>query len=376
MKKKVLFDISVLGYGFVDERARTGVYRVCEESLKTLLSDDNIIVYPYASQGNVEPCINYLAQNFPGMQNNFVRIKQRKTLSLLRRTIRKKYDYCFSPYFEIPKEFRMNIWAKKVLIIYDLIQVKFPEWVRPEDTKCYQKLLNSIKNNTTTLCISDYTKKDFLEYKPNVHDVRVVPLGCDNRYNMHLDKKKIEQVREKYNIPHKKYFFSISSMNPRKNFRHIVKCFIDFIDKYNMDDVALVLSGPVGWGDLFQGIDFEKYKDKIIFTGFAAEEDLPYLYAGAIASAYMSSYEGFGLPPLESLACGTPVIASNCTSIPEVVGDAGILLDPKDENALTETYHQLATDDKIKKNLLKKAKPVLEKYTWNNFSQEVLKVFK
>ena len=374
---KILFDISVLGTGFRDEHNKIGVYRVCEETLRVLLQEKDFVVYPYTSQRNIDDCLAYLNENYPFLLDNFVRVKKNKIISIIKNIFIKKYDYCFSPYFAIPKEFRINIWLKKVLIIHDLIQVKFPEWVHPEDTKLYQKLLSTISNDTTILCVSNCTKNDFIKYKPYVRDIRILPLGYDNRYyNSQLSTDKLKKVLEKYNIFNKKYFFSISSMNPRKNFSHIVKSYIKFIEKYNIDNILLVLSGPVGWGDLWKGIDLNKYKDKIIFTGFVPEDDLPYLYAGAIASIYMSLYEGFGLPPLESLACGTPVIVSNCGSIPEVVGDAGILLPPSDEILLIETYYNFLINKEIRKNILQLARPVLEKYTWNNFRKEILKVFK
>lgn len=375
-KIKILYDVSVLGCGFCHEEARTGVYRVCQETLKTLNSWSDAIIFPYASMKNDGECLNYLNAEYPQLTANFVRLKKRRFFSKIRRIFSRKYDYCLSPYFDFPSEFRRNLFLKRIVILYDLIQVKFPQWVRPVDVDVYTRFLKNFKNDTTTLCISECTKKDFLEFKPKVKNISVIPLGRDERYNPESNPEKQKEILKKYGIPTKKYFFSISSMNPRKNFYQTVKGFIGFIEKYKINDVSLVLSGPTGWGDLFKDIDMEKYKDRIILTGFAAEEDLPFLYKGAVASVYLSLYEGFGLPPLESLACGTPVIASNTSSIPEIVSDAGLLIDPYDTDALVEAFYRLLTDEECRKTLLKNSEKVLHKYTWDNFSAALLKEFK
>ena len=188
--------------------------------------------------------------------------------------------------------------------------------------------------------------------------------------------EKCKQILEKYNLK-TPYFFSISSLNPRKNFRHTIKCFIDFIEKNNLTDVSLVLAGPDGWGELFDGINLEKHKKQIIFTGFVDEEDLPYLYKNAIASIYLSLYEGFGLPPLESIKTGTPVIASNVSSIPEVVPAecGGLLINPKDENALICMLQKLYFDENFRQEISIKGVEYAKTYTWEKFAQVLKKEF-
>jgi len=374
-KKKVLFDISVLGSGYIHIENRTGVYRVAENALKALLEEMEFDIYFTAFAYNDIECIEYLKEYFPSLEHKFVRAKRKFKIHHI---FRKDYDICFTPYAKIPSSYRYNIWCKNIIIIHDLIQVLRPEWVQEECQREYRKLLKSLTSKTIVLCNSEYTKKDLLEYKTKVNpkNVSTIPLGVDDIYHTNYTEEDVQNIKKKYGIESKKYFFSISSMNPRKNFKHTVLGFIDFIEKYQIDDAALVLAGPKGWGNIFDGVDLEKYKKQIIITGFVDEKDLPILYYGAIGSLYLSLYEGFGLPPLESIYCNTPPIASNVTSIPEVISNAGILIDPIDRDALIKAYNDLYFGNFDLNAFKTNAEIQKSKYNWDNFKKILLEVFK
>lgn len=374
-KKKVLFDISVLGSGYMHIENRTGVYRVAENALKALLEEMEFDIYFTAFAYNDIECIEYLKEYFPSLEHKFVRAKRKFKIHHI---FRKDYDICFTPYAKIPSSYRYNIWCKNIIIIHDLIQVLRPEWVQEECQREYHKLLESLTSKTIVLCNSEYTKKDLLEYKTKVNpkNVSTIPLGVDDIYHTNYTEEDVQNIKKKYGIESKKYFFSISSMNPRKNFKHTVLGFIDFIEKYQIDDAALVLAGPKGWGNIFDGVDLEKYKKQIIITGFVDEKDLPILYYGAIGSLYLSLYEGFGLPPLESIYCNTPPIASNVTSIPEVISNAGILIDPIDRDALIKAYNDLYFGNFDLNAFKTNAEIQKSKYNWDNFKKILLEVFK
>ena len=117
-----------------------------------------------------------------------------------------------------------------------------------------------------------------------------------------------------------------------------------------------------------------KYKNQIVLTGFVDEKDLPLLYSGAIGSVYLSLYEGFGLPPLESIYCNTPVIASNTTSIPEVVGGAGLLIDPSNIEQLVDAYKTIYEEKFNIKTFQIEAKKQIQKYNWKNFQEKLYEV--
>lgn len=372
-KLKVLFDISPLGSGYIHLESRTGVYRVAQEILKCLLKYPNLDVYVTAFMLNDSECIDYLKECFPQLINKFF---HRETKIKLSDVALKKFDVCVSPYHAIPAIFRYNLWMKKIIIIHDLIQVLHPEWVQEQVHKDYSRFLKKLTPNTIALCNSEYTKKDLLEYKTKINpkNVSTIPLGTDKKYHPDYPLNDIEQAKIKYGIGNKKYFLSVSSLNPRKNFKNTVLSFIDFIEKNKIKDTVLALVGPKGWGNIFEGVDLEKYKEQIIFTGYVDEADLPLLYCGAIGSVFLSLYEGFGLPPLESIYCNVPPIASNLTSIPEVVGKAGILLNPMDLTALSNAYKQLYDGNFDFERFKKEAEKQKSLYNWENFEKKLMEV--
>ena len=378
MKKKVIFDISVLGTGYMHDDSRTGVYRVSEVALKTFLSDEYFDVYFYPSAKNDEECKKYLEHYFPDLNKKFIPSQKFKFRRIFKYLFSSRYDLYFSPYFAIPKEYRLNLKIKKVIIIYDLIQVLHKEWCQKSCSDTYEKFLKRLDNNALALCISEHTKHDLINWKTKLKlkNIFTIPLGADEKYNPDYTLEDIKRVKDKYGIKYEKYFFSISSLNPRKNFKHTVKCFIDFINKYKLTDLSLVISGPKGWGNIFDDIDISKYKNQIVFTGYVDEEDLLVLYKGAMASVYLSLYEGFGLPPLESIYCNTPVIASNTTSIPEVVGKAGILIDPFDKDALINAYKEIYDGNILFDDFRKEADKQKRIFNWHNFSKRLLEVIK
>ena len=371
--KTILYDISVLGTGYKHEEHRTGVYRVTLNALKALLSDAKINVYLTAFSRNDDDCIEWLEEYLPQYVSKFIRLEKYKPYKILKYLFNRDYDI-FSPYFEIPKQLRINFFSKKYIIIYDLIQVLHKEWVNEIDYKKYNSLLKSLDKRTFALCISNYTKKDLLNWKTKIDKkkVSVIPLGADEKYAKDYTKEEIEKVKWKYNIKTDKYFYSISSLNPRKNFYQVVKGFIEFIEKYSLKDVSLVLSGPHGWGDIFKDIDIEKYKGQIIMTGFAKEEDLPLLYKGAVASVYLSLHEGFGLPVLESLYAKTPVIASNVTSMPEILGEGGTLISPTDIEELIMAYKKMYEGGGDRIAFEQCCSEQKDKYNWNRFKMAIL----
>ena len=159
---------------------------------------------------------------------------------------------------------------------------------------------------------------------------------------------------KKYNLPQdKKYIFSLCTLEPRKNLIRAVKCFIEFINKNNIDDLVFILGGG-SWKGFIKQLEqevpeFDKYRDKIIKAGYIDDEDLSPLYSGAEWFVYTSQYEGFGLPPLEAMSCGCPVITSNNSSLPEVVGDAGIMIDWDSDEQHIKAYENYYFNASLRK---------------------------
>ena len=181
-------------------------------------------------------------------------------------------------------------------------------------------------------------------------------------------------MKEKYGITAPKYFLALSEFSARKNFVHLLKSFIAFLDETKANDIQMVLVGRKrkGFENILSTIEnSEKYQDKIIQTGFADNEDLAPLYSGATAFIYPSLYEGFGLPVLEAMQCGAPVITADNTSLPEVGGDAVMYITGHDETETTNALTRLYQDNDLRKVLSQKSIERAKKFNWETAAQIV-----
>jgi len=221
-------------------------------------------------------------------------------------------------------------------------------------------LCENLNKNDYYLAVSENTRKDFLKYFPKRIDsekIRVISLGYDEKFKPYKVNN-ITTVKRKYGIPeNKKYIFSLCTLDPRKNLLRVIKTFIAFVKKNNIDDTVFVLAGG-HWEKFLPQLqnavkELGEYSNRIIRTGYIDDEDLPILYNGAEWFVYTSAYEGFGLPPLEAMACGCPVIVSNNSSLPEVVEDAGIMIDWDNDEQHIAAYEQYYFDLELKKNVAK-----------------------
>ncbi|MFZ0751992.1 MAG: glycosyltransferase family 1 protein, partial [Pyrinomonadaceae bacterium] len=177
------------------------------------------------------------------------------------------------------------------------------------------------------------------------------------------------------------YFLSLAAPQPRKNLAHLIRCFFRLLEEQPGLDVKLVLAGSKSQGWMYDEV-FEaaaaapKYRDRVAFTGFVADEDLAALYSGALGFIFPSLYEGFGLPPLEAMACGTPVISSDATALPEVVGGAGLMVKPTDEDALCEAMLNLLNDSRLRQELRRKGLERASEFSWQRCAAETVNVYR
>lgn len=412
---KVILDTSVLGLGYYHEQSRTGIFRVAEELFKGLHTSSEIAL-SLANTENLPEMISYLKKYFPESKFNLVNKQSDKVRarfessiisifpfkSLPQKAIREAfvrtrgylkpnfsfnqhtlsaYDVYHSPFLPIPQELKGFSKPKKIITIHDLIPHLFPQYFGEWNKTMMRKILESIDEHTTPICVSEATKNDLCEATGiSPKRVSVVHLAASKDvFYQEIDKEKIANTLKKYNIPaESKHLLSVSTLEPRKNIERTIRAFLKLIQQEHIHDLNLVLVGTKGWQ--FDGIFDEiksnpALKERIITTGFVADEDLAALYSSAIGFVYPSLYEGFGLPPLEAMQCGTPVISSTKSSIPEVVGDAGILVEPTDESAISEAMLQLYQNENLRNDLSQKALLQATKFSWERFTDEHINLY-
>jgi glycosyltransferase involved in cell wall biosynthesis len=283
-----------------------------------------------------------------------------KTRNPLRGLDPARYDVIHSTYAGLPRV--LESWpAKKVITIHDITALRLPPDLVPSGQAAItRRIMATVRPQHWAACISEFTRQDFLAYRKHpAAQSTVIPNGVDETlFHPCEDAGRIREVRERLGVPPGKYVLTLSSLAPHKNLKFLLQAWHAVPNK--APDWHLVVAGGKNTDPalLAQKLGVEPgLLQQVVFTGFVPDEDLPALLSGAQAFAFPSLYEGFGLPVLEAMACGCPVIASNTTSIPEVVGSAGTLLDPKDlslwSTALLsslEQLHRIASDPRAIKH--------------------------
>ncbi len=261
-----------------------------------------------------------------------------------------------------------------VVTVYDLAFMKFPEQVTKGYTEYFTKASKkAVLKSDIIISISQSTKNDLIELlQVPKEKIKVVYLGVEDYFFINKTSEEQEKIAKKYNLP-QEYILYVGTLEPRKNLVGLIKAF-SLLDKNIQDKYRLVIAGKKGWlyDQIFQKVKDFNLEDKVIFTGFILDSDLPSIYQGAKIFVLPSFYEGFGLPILEAMASGTPVISSNISSTPEIVGNGGILINPYSPKEITQAIKKIISDQELYERLKNKGKIQAKKFSWGKCAQETL----
>lgn len=253
-----------------------------------------------------------------------------------------------------------------VITVYDLIALRFPRLCTPANTLNYRcQLPSSIRRAAGIIVPSEATRRDLVTLFPAAASkVRVIPLGIGREFGAGADAARGEALRGRYALPDRFVLF-VGQLEPKKNVAGLVRGFAALrADGHRKH--KLVIAGSRGWGcaEFERAVRELGLEQDVIFPGFIPAADLPALYSLADLFVFPSLYEGFGLPPLEAMACGVPVVVSNRGSLPEIVGDAALLVDPLDANALAQAMRNLLTQDDLRRTQVQKGLARTRLFTW------------
>lgn len=280
-------------------------------------------------------------------------------------------DLLHIPGFDAP------LWhpCPTILTVHDIIGWLFPKNMPPVARFYWAYWLPfSIRFANVLIADSEATRKDLIhKLKIPADRIRVIHLGVEARFSPQ-NQEQIERCRNHYQLP-QRFILYVGTLEPRKGIDTLIDAFARLANR--CPDVDLVLAGKKGWywQPLFERIQKHSLQNRVHVTGYVADEDVPALYSAATVFAFPSRYEGFGLPPLEAMACGTPVVSSNSSSLPEVIGDAGILVAPDDESALAMNLEAVLSDRTLHGTLSAKGVLQASKFTWTKTAVETLKVY-
>ena len=420
---KVVYDISVLGTSYHYSWARTGIFRVVENLAYGLASSEACDLQFCSSYLwiTLNQTVNYLQDNpelkaipflSPGLhkdiyttlktfikqtnetENVNIRLKYLKKLScyitkyiesnssLLDLHKISHINIYHSPFYPLPTYLANNKNIQKFLTVYDLIPVLFPQFFEFNEDHIVNKAVKGIELDGWAVCISNSTKNDLCNYLKYLDPNRVfvTHLAASDLFYPCADCQAIANVKSKYAIPFDTpYLLSLSTLEPRKNIEFTIRCFAQLVEQEKIRDLKLVLVGAKGWdyNRIFEEMtNLPSLQDRIIVTGYVDDRDLAALYSNALAFVYPSFYEGFGLPPLEAMQCGVPVITSNTSSLPEVVGDAGILISPTDADSLCQSILNIYNKPSLRESMSLKSIEQAKQFSWEKCTQETINAYK
>lgn len=265
-----------------------------------------------------------------------------------------------------------------VVSIHDLSFEHLPEtFKRRSRAQLRLTVRRSARKATHILALSEHARSDIVAtYGIPPDRVTAIPLAAADRFEPVVDERELQRVRHTYGIAGD-YILTVGSIQPRKNLGRLIAAYARLRTDAKVGGPQLVIVGRQAWlvGETLRAIRDSGFSDSIILTGYVPDDDLPALYSGARCFVYPSFFEGFGLPPLEAMKCGVPVIAGNRTSLVEVVGDAGILVDPLDPQAIASGLSQVLGDEELREELGSRGLERSRLFNWRETAKRTLEVY-
>jgi glycosyltransferase involved in cell wall biosynthesis len=266
---------------------------------------------------------------------------------------------------------------RSVVTVHDLGYLAYPEAHKTGDRR-YLDWSTRWNARRAKFVIADSaaTQADLIRaYGVDERKIRVIHLGRDETLAPVPDAQVLAEVQARYGIT-AHYVLYVGTLQPRKNLARVIEAFARAAAAPAFAGIQLVLAGKKGWlyDDLFAQVERMGLAGRVLFPGYVDDADLPALLSGALAFVFPSLYEGFGIPVLEAGACGVPVITSNTSSLPEVAGDAALLVDPHDVDAIAEAMNRLVTDETLRTELARRGLANVQRFSWEKCARETLAV--
>lgn len=291
---------------------------------------------------------------------------------LLPRLLPGDTDLFHAPFWPIPRDCAIPM----VLTIHDFIGLSHPQWVTPGMRSELQAVRRAAPQARLVMTDSEATRNDVLNFtRCDERRVRTVHLGVSDEFLTPVPDSMQREVCERHGLD-RPFIVSLCTLEPRKNLAKLIDAY-DLLCEREGVHWDLVLIGNRGWGKDEVSLRLARRRPgRIKVTGFLPRQDLPALLSAAAVMGYVSLCEGFGLPPLEAMACGCPVVTSNVSSLPEVVGDAGIMVDPHDTEAVAEGLGAVLTDASRAADLATRGRKRAQEFTWAATARKVLDIYR
>ena len=351
-------------------------YNLCSELLRGNdcqigflygLSWDNRLRLP---EPKFQSASNAVKAVFPAVRT----LRRLAQTTVLRRNLKKeKFDLYHEPNF-LPLTYCLPV----ISTIHDLSIIRYPECHPTARVRLFNRhMLTAVENSQFLIADSEYVRREIIDtFGIDPQKVVTTLLGVEKTFYPR-DQGVAREFMNKYKLRYKSFFLVVSTLEPRKNLKLVIDAYSGLARKVK-ERYPLVIVGMKGWKMNKFGKDIEKLQNRgyLRMLGYIDNDLLPIIYSSALSLIYPSKYEGFGLPPLESMACGTPVITSNASSLPEVVGDAGVMVSPDDVAGLSDAMIQMTEDVNLVQELSSRSISRANLFSWEKCARETVDVYR
>lgn len=288
-------------------------------------------------------------------------------------------DIYHATFYSLPRDSLAGVTT--FINVYDMIPMIHPQYFEREMVEGFTAAVKGFSKTDWYIAISEHTKNDLCAIAGVPRDRVIVALPAADRtvfYPCH-DELLRRKVLERIGVPNGPYFLCLNTIEPRKNMRSVTRAFAGLVRQGELKDCSLVIIGSQGWqGEIaLDGAEIETdMVGRVFFTGAVWDVELAPLYSGAVGFVYPSFYEGFGLPVLEAMQCGAPIITSSVSSLPEVVGDAGLMIDPQDLDQLCSAMTKVYNDLQLRSSLSQRSVARAATFSWERFVSDVTRGYR
>jgi glycosyltransferase involved in cell wall biosynthesis len=279
----------------------------------------------------------------------------------------------------LPQDYRLMNWRCRpplVTTIHDCTHRRFPHFHTAHNAQETERGIQfSLEANALFVANSEATRSDFIDtyHVPSERVITTQLAVSPKRCRPIQDPRQIADALRRYGAPQRPYFLALSTLEPRKNLSGAIQAFVRLKSMTEAKDVQLIIAGRPGWQ--YRDILESGRSRDVRFTGFVADADLAALYSGAIGLVFPSHFEGFGLPALEAMTCGAPVVYGDCGSLPETVGDAGLPADPNSTDSILESMRLLLVDPDLRRKLSENAVRRAGMFSWDTTAEKTMQAY-
>ena len=298
--------------------------------------------------------------------------------SLAVEVARFRLDLLHSPDFITPA--RIIDRSRRVITVHDLAFLRYPELLTGDSRRYYRQVFRTVKEADAIISVSEHTKRDLIELTEAPEEcIVVVPEASSPAFRPIEDRHSVEDALNRLAV-REPYFLFVGTIEPRKNLVNLMRAYREFLTQHKHSASApdLIIAGARGWlyDEVFESISQLGIAERVRHISQPSEADLVALMNGALALVMPSRYEGFGLPVLEAMGCGTPVCASNVSALPEVVGDAGLLVHPDDIEGWAAALMRLDQDESLRRDLSQKGLDRAASFSWKKAAGQTLDLYR